>query len=176
MCSHPCAVNQLDADLMGAYTPDMRKAPRELDLELCARAAETCTARNLRKATRAITSLFDEAMRPTGLRISQMGLLVALALAKEATVSKLAGLLDLDRTTMTRNLGPLERQGLVASVTGDDARNRVLRLTKKGSAALATALPIWEGVQARVVRGLGDARWKGLLRDLEATTSLARSS
>jgi DNA-binding MarR family transcriptional regulator len=152
----------------------MRKA-RELDLELCATVAETCTAANLRRATRAISGLFDEAIRPTGLRISQMGLLVALALAEEATVSKLAGLMDLDRTTMTRNLGPLEREGLVASKTGDDARNRVLCLTEKGRAALKAALPIWERVQARVVKGLGDARWKGLLRDLEATTSLTRS-
>jgi DNA-binding MarR family transcriptional regulator len=101
---------------------------------------------------------------------------VALALAEEATVSKLAGLLDLDRTTMTRNLGPLERRRLVASVAGDDARNRILRLTEKGRATLGAALPIWERVQARVVRGLGDARWKGMLRDLEATTSLARSA
>lgn len=158
---------------MGAYTRIMKKA-RGLDLELCARVAETCTAQNLRKATRAISGLFDEAMRPTGLRVSQMGLLVALALAEEATVSKLAGLLDLDRTTMTRNLGPLERQGLVASETGDDARHRVLHLTEEGRAVLGAALPIWERVQARVVRGLGDARWRGLLRDLEATTSLAR--
>jgi DNA-binding MarR family transcriptional regulator len=152
----------------------MRKAPRELDLELCKRAAQTCTGRNLRKATRAISSLYDEAMRPTGLRHSQMGLLVSLALAEKATVSKLASLLDLDRTTMTRNLGPLERQGLVSSTTGDDARNRVLRLTDKGRAALAEALAAWEGVQARIVKGLGDARWKGLMRDLEATTSLTR--
>ena len=145
-------------------------------MELCARAAETCTARNLRKATRAITSLFDDALRPTGLRISQFGVLVALALAEEATVSKLAALLDLDSTTMTRNLGPLERRGLVVSVVGEDARSRVLRLTDKGRATLAAALRIWKRVQAHVVTGLGDARWKGLLRDLEATTSLARST
>jgi DNA-binding MarR family transcriptional regulator len=151
----------------------MKKA-RELDLELCARVAQTCTAQNLRKATRAISGLFDEAMRPTGLRISQMGLLVALALAEEATVSKLAGLLNLDRTTMTRNLGPLERQGLVASKAGNDGRNRILHLTEKGRAALGAALPVWERVQARVVKGLGDARWRGLLRDLEATASLTR--
>jgi DNA-binding MarR family transcriptional regulator len=154
----------------------MKKTAREVDLELCAKAAETCTARNLRKATRAISGLFEEAMRSTGLRISQFGLLVALALAEEATVSKLAGLLDLDRTTMTRNIAPLERQGFVISVASEDARNRVLRLTEKGRATLARALPIWERVQARVVTSLGDARWKGLLRDLEATTSLTRST
>jgi DNA-binding MarR family transcriptional regulator len=152
----------------------MRKAPRKIDLELCGRAAETCTARNLRKATRAISGLFEEEMRPSGLRISQFGLLVALALAEEATVSRLAGLLDLDRTTMTRNLAPLERRGLVVSAASDDARNRVLRLTEKGRDTLARALPIWARVQARIVRGLGDVRWKGLLGDLHATTSLAR--
>jgi len=154
----------------------MGRTSRTIDLELCRRAAETCTAHNLRKATRAVSGLFDEAMRPTGIRISQFGVLVALALAEEATVSKLARLLDLDRTTMTRNLAPLERQGLVASAAGDDARNRHLRLTEEGKATLASALAVWQRVQARVVTGLGDARWKGLLRDLEAASSLARSS
>lgn len=153
----------------------MGRPPPEVDLELCARAARTCTARNLRQASRAVSALFDEAMRGTGLRISQFSLLVALALAEEATVSKLAGALDLDRTTMTRNLAPLEREGLVASGEGDDARNRVLRLTAKGRDRLALALPIWDRVQARVVKGLGDARWRDLLRHLEATTTLARS-
>lgn len=152
----------------------MRKPPRDLDLALCRKAADTCTARNLRAATRAVSGLFDEAMRPTGLRVSQFGLLVALALAEEANVSRLAGLLDLDRTTMTRNLAPLERQGLVASAAGDDARNRHLHLTEKGRTTLARALSIWEQVQARVVGGLGDARWKGLLRDLAAATALTR--
>jgi DNA-binding MarR family transcriptional regulator len=75
---------------------------------------------------------------------------------------------------MTRNLAPLERQGLVASGAGDDARNRHLRLTDAGRAALANALEIWKRVQASVVEGLGDARWKRLLRDLEAAASLGR--
>jgi DNA-binding MarR family transcriptional regulator len=152
----------------------MRKTARKVDLELCRRVAQTCTGRSLRKATRAVSSLFDAAMRPTGLRHSQFGLLVALALAEEATVSKLARLMDLDRTTMTRNLAPLERRGLVASAASDDARNRVIRLTESGRDTLAATLPIWARVQARIVDGLGDARWKGLLGDLHAATSLAR--
>jgi DNA-binding MarR family transcriptional regulator len=152
----------------------MRKTARKVDLELCRRVAQTCTGRSLRKATRVVGGLFDDAMRPIGLRHSQFGLLVALALAEEATVSRLAGLLELDRTTMSRNLGPLERRGLVASGTSDDARNRVLRLTEKGRETLATALPIWTRVQARIVRSLGDVRWKGLLEDLLAATALAR--
>jgi DNA-binding MarR family transcriptional regulator len=148
---------------------------RKVDLHLCMAVRETCTADSLRKASRAITGLFDDALRPAGLRISQLSILVALALAEEATVSKLAGLLALDRTTMTRNLAPLERRGLVETVTRADARRRVLRLTEKGRTALATALPVWKRVQARVVTRLGAARWKALLRGLRATASLARA-
>ncbi len=147
---------------------------RELDLELCRRVAQTCTARNLRTASRAVSALFDEALRPAGLRISQLSILVALALAGEASVSRLAGVLDLERTTMTRNVGPLEREGLIASAEGTDARNRILRLTEKGRATLARALPIWERVQEGITRDLGDVRWRALLRHLEAAAALAR--
>jgi DNA-binding MarR family transcriptional regulator len=160
---------------MGAYTRLMAREARDIDKGRLAELAGSCTARNLRNATRAITSLYDEALRPSGLRISQFGLLAALAIAEQVTVSKLAAVLGLDRTTMTRNLGPLVRRGLVESATGDDARNRVLRLTEKGRAALSRALPMWRRVQARVVRGLGEAEWKTLLRGLQATAALARA-
>jgi DNA-binding MarR family transcriptional regulator len=148
--------------------------PRTLDLKLCRMARDTCTAGNLRRATRAITGLYDDALRPTGLRVSQLSILVALAFAEEATVSRLAGLLTLDRTTMTRNLAPLERRGLVETVTGADARQRALRLTGKGRAALARALPAWQRVQSRVIAGLGETRWKSLLQGLRATLGIAR--
>ncbi len=146
----------------------------DLDLELCLQASRTCTAGNLRRASRAVSGLFDDALRPTGLRISQFSILVALALAGEASVSRLAGSLDLERTTLTRNVGPLQREGLVASAEGTDARNRMLRLTDRGRATLARALPIWERVQGRITQGLGDARWRALLRHVEAAAALAR--
>jgi len=154
----------------------MKTAPRDVDRRLCATVAETCTASELRKAARAVSNLFDAEMRRTGIRTSQFSLLVALELAGEATVTRLAEALALDRTTMTRNLGPLERQGLVASVAGDDRRNRLLRLTEKGRRTLARALPVWERVQAGVVRRLGETRWKGLLQGLKAAVSMARSA
>jgi DNA-binding MarR family transcriptional regulator len=153
----------------------MARDGRTTDRERIRALAETCTAHNLRKATRAITSLYDETMRPAGLRISQFGLLAFLAVAERATVSKLASVQGLDRTTMTRNLAPLVRRGMIESSTGDDGRNRVLRLTEKGRASLLRALPMWQRAQARVVRGLGEARWKGLLQALKATAALARS-
>lgn len=154
----------------------MKTGSHDIDRRLCAAVAESCTASELRKAARAVSNLFDAEMRRTGIRTSQFSLLVALELAGEPTVSRLAEVLALDRTTMTRNLGPLERQGLVASAAGDDRRNRVLRLTEKGRKALARALPVWERVQASVVRGLGEVRWKGLLQGLKATVSVARSA
>ncbi len=149
-------------------------ANRRLDLELCATVGKTCTANSLRRAARAVTGMFDDALRPTGLRISQLSILVALALAEEATVSRLAGMLALDRTTLTRNLAPLERRGFVETVSGGDARQRALRLTGEGRAALARALPVWRRVQGRVVSGLGDGRWRSLVQGLRATVSLAR--
>ncbi len=153
----------------------MGMAHPEVDRRLCAAAAESCTAAQLRRASRAVSNLFDAEMRRAGIRTSQFGLLVALEMAGEATVSRLAERLGLDRTTMTRNLGPLVRQGLVASAAGDDRRNRLLHLTEKGRRTLARALPVWERVQAGVIRGLGETRWKGLLQGLEAAVSVARS-
>lgn len=142
-------------------------------MALCACAAQTCTASHLRRASRAVSNAFDAVLKPAGLRSSQFSVLVALALAQEAPVSRLAGILGLDRTTMTRNLGPLQRRGLVASVEGDDRRSRVLRLTGKGRDVLARALPLWERAQGGMVRELGEAKWKGLLQGLKATASLA---
>jgi DNA-binding MarR family transcriptional regulator len=125
----------------------------------------------LRRASRTVSNAFDTAMRPAGLRSSQFTVLVALALAPQASVSRLARLLGLERTTMTRNLGPLERRGLVRAVTGADRRNRVLQLTPRGRSALARALPAWKAAQARVVQELGERRWAELLRGLKAAAA-----
>jgi DNA-binding MarR family transcriptional regulator len=149
----------------------MPRSPRELDLAQCAEVAETCAASLLRRASRTVSNAFDTAMRPVGLRNSQFTVLVALALARQAPVSKLARLLGLDRTTMTRNLGPLERRRLVASVAGADRRNKVLQLTPRGRTALARALPVWQATQAGVVKDLGEARWTELVRGLKAAAA-----
>jgi DNA-binding MarR family transcriptional regulator len=146
--------------------------PRKLDLELCLAVRDACTAHALRKATRAISALYDDALRPAGVRISQLSILVALALADEATVSRLAGMLVLDRTTLTRNLAPLERRRLVVTVSGVDARHRGLRLTENGRAVLSAALPVWQQVQSRVIKELGGPQWKRLLQGLKAATAV----
>jgi DNA-binding MarR family transcriptional regulator len=138
----------------------------------CLTVASDCTGHGLRKAARALSRVYDEAMAPAGLRGTQFNLLVALSLAPEAPVAKVADELGLDRTTLTRNLGPLERDGLVESVAGDDRRVRRLRLTARGHDVLADALPRWEGAQRKVVAALGKTRWRELMDGLRAAASL----
>lgn len=135
-----------------------------------------CACFNLRKTARAITQLYDEALRPTGLRVTQFSLLIATTMLGSVTVTRLAEIGVMDRTTLTRNLKPLEKKGLIKVVTGDDQRTRVVTLTTRGKEVLAKALPLWEKAQARVIKRLGQERWNSLQGDLEEVVSLASKS
>ncbi len=135
--------------------------------------AETCACLNVRKAARAVTQLYDEVLQPSGLRATQFNLLVASALASEATVTQLAEALVMDRTTLTRNLKPLESQGLLTINAGTDRRKHLVRLTERGRQALTTALPYWEQAQDRVVTYLGQSQWHTLLAELKTVVTLA---
>jgi DNA-binding MarR family transcriptional regulator len=138
----------------------------------CLAVSTECTGFGVRKAARSLARIYDEAMAPAGLRGTQFNLLVALSLAGEAPVMKVAEELGLDRTTLTRNLGPLERDGLVESVADADRRVRRLRLTERGHEVLADALPRWERTQRQVVAALGKSRWRELMDGLRAAASL----
>lgn len=137
-----------------------------------ARVAATCTCGNLRRAMRAVTQAYDAALAPSGLRATQFNVLVAIAHVGRPPLSRLAEALVMDRTTLSRNLRPLERDGLVAIATGGDRRTREIRLTPKGRKALERALPLWERVQGRMRAGLGRKRWQGLRGDLDVAVAL----
>jgi DNA-binding MarR family transcriptional regulator len=136
------------------------------------RVRNECTASHLRRASRAISRIHDQALEPSGLSGAQFSLLVALSLFGEAPLQRVAEELGLDRTTLTRNLQPLERDGLVGSSPGKDQRVRLLRLTDAGQRALQRAYPLWEKAQSAVVKALGQQRWTTLLDGLEATSRL----
>jgi DNA-binding MarR family transcriptional regulator len=138
--------------------------------------ARSCACFNLRKAARAVTQLYEAVLEPTGLRATQMSVLVALSLAERAPLSRVADGLVMDRTTLTRNLRPLERRGWVRIEPGDDRRERTLSLTRSGRAALGRAMPLWQQAQARVLAQIGDARWARLLTDLQGLISAAREA
>ena len=135
----------------------------------------TCACSNVRKAARAVTQLFDELLQPTGLRSTQFTLLVAVARLREAPVTQLSRALVMDRTTLARNLKPLESLGLLTVEAGTDRRRHLVRLTERGRQALARALPYWEQAQHQVVTRLGQEQWHALRDSLQATMTLAQS-
>jgi len=140
----------------------------EKSLELCARAARECTANNLRRASREISAVLDATLVETGLRGTQFSLLTALTIGGEMPLTRLAEALSLDRTTLTRNLAPLEREGLVARVPSVDGRVRRVALTARGQEVLERALPRWEAAQRGVIEALGERKWKELMSTLQS--------
>ncbi len=145
-----------------------------LDKPKCFEMGQRCACANLRKAARVVTQLYDEIIRPSGLRGTQFGLLMATRALGPVTVTKLADKAMMDRTTLARNLRLLEKKGLIRIEPGKDQRIREVTLTKQGLEALTKGLPFWEKAQARMVKGLGEERLNNLLENLEAMVSLVR--
>lgn len=132
-----------------------------------------CACFNLRKAARAVTQMYEAALASTGIHATQFSVLVALAVADGAPLSRVADGLVMDRTTLTRNLRPLARRGWVRIEAGEDRRERTLGLTRSGRAALERALPLWQQAQADLQERLGDARWARLPADLQTLVAVA---
>ena len=134
------------------------------------RIGETCTCFGLRRAARAVTQAFDDALQPSGLRATQFTLLTAVSLRGPANISRLAQELVMDRTTLTRNLKPLEKNGWLSIVSGEDRRTRALEITAKGRKVLARAIPLWDKAQSGVVRKIGRKNWDALMGNLNQVT------
>ena len=133
-------------------------------------SSPACACGRLRRATRALTQLYDDAMAPAGLRVTQFSLLRTLARSGPAHISDLAAAQLLDRTALSRNLNPLVERRLVKVAPGSDARTRVVELTRAGRAALRAAAPYWQDAQTQVAKRLGRAKLDTLiavLADLE---------
>ena len=150
----------------------MVHAQHELDLAKCDLMLNTCACLNLRKASRAVTQIFDGTLQPSGLRSTQLPVLVTLALAESTTITHLAEELVMDRTSLARLLRPLESAGLIEIAPGEDRRTRQLSLTIRGREAVAEAIPLWERAQAYVVDRLGQRRWRDLRENLSAAATL----
>lgn len=146
------------------------------DADACKQAAATCACFNFRKATRVVTQRFDEALASSGVRSTQLVILLAVRMYDQVTAAELADVLVTDRSTLTRNLRPLVKRRLLHINPGKDRRTRVISLTPAGLKALADAVPLWENAQKRFVKELGAPRWTRLLRDLNATVDAARNN
>lgn len=112
-----------------------------------------CFALQARRTANQLTRLYNAAMAPLGLEVSQFSTLVAVSRGAAGSVTELAAQLGVDRSTLVRNLGVLERAGLLATVV--EGRRRRHALTPAGEALLARAMPVWRGVQERLAAAMG---------------------
>ena len=133
-----------------------------------------CTGFNLRKAMRAVQNLYDEAFRPLGIKGTQYTVLGHAFSYGPITLSKLAEIMVLDRTTLARNLTPLEKKGLIEIKSGSDRRTRYINITDEGKAVLSKALPIWKETQESIKDKIGKENWSSMISNMKDLVSRMR--
>ena len=136
-------------------------------------ASAGCVCFHLRRSARTVTQFYDRTLAPSGLRATQFTLMTVIRRTGGLPFSSLAEVLGMDRTTLTRNLRPLERQGLVRIESGSDRRVRLVRLTRLGERKQSEAQPLWAKAHARVTEGIGEKTWKALQKDLSRTIAVS---
>ena len=141
---------------------------KELDML----AAENCVCFNLRWVTRAVTQFYDAEMRRHGIRPTQGTILASLNAKNTWSMAELSDWLGMERTTLVRNLRPLQRDGFVKVVGGGRGNRVELTITSKGRKQIEKLAPAWKSAQNAVVKTLGEKRWSAILSDLE-TAALA---
>jgi DNA-binding MarR family transcriptional regulator len=118
-------------------------------------ACAGCFCLASRQAARRITRLYDSRMQPSGIRATQFTILSQLMLRGEMPIGKLASILGMERTTLTRNLTLLEQQKWISSKAGDDPRSRMIAITAQGRGMVRRGFPYWSKAQAQVGKMLG---------------------
>ena len=133
-----------------------------------------CACSVVRRTGRALTRRYDEILAPSGLRVTQYAVLSTLARQGPIGMSRLADELATDRTTLTRALSPLQRDGLIRVALGQGRLSRVVELTAAGEAALEQARPLWLDAQAELATIVGPDRLAALVGELAAVETLLR--
>jgi len=126
---------------------------QELPLTATHHVRDTCLCLHVQRAARTLARRFDEVLRPLDLTHGQFSLLTSLNRPEPPSIGSVAALLAVDRTTLTANLKPLERRGLVkVAVDKDDRRGRRLAITAAGRALFSKAYPVWKQAHAEIER------------------------
>ena len=136
-------------------------------------STDSCTCSELRRAARAVTLLYDNAFRSSGLLSTQLGVLHVIYKSDSIRISHLAKELGMDRTTLTRNLSVLQRQGFINISSGKDNRTRIVTITNKGRTTIAKAIPLWNDVQNKVKEQMGETLWNELMVNLSQFVKVA---
>ena len=118
--------------------------------------SRTCIAVRLRLLNRVVTNLYDDALRPLGLKVSQLNILVVTVKLGLAQPAKVCDILHLDTSTLSRNVDRRRAKGWLEVVPGEDARTQPFRLTAQGKKLLERAVPAWEEAQGKATELLGD--------------------
>src|SRR6266508_4390169 len=129
-------------------------------------ALSPCVCNTLRMVTRVVTQLYDDVLRPSGLRVTQFSILATIARLGEANLKQLEDTLAIDQTTLTRSLNLLERNGVIERASHPDGRIKAMRLTAKGRRALEAARPLRAQAHDKVLRELGRKAWADAQRRL----------
>jgi DNA-binding MarR family transcriptional regulator len=123
-------------------------------------------------AARAVTRAYDTALRPVGLRATQFAVLVAVGTEGALSITALAESMGMDRSTLTRNVRPLAKEGLLTVGREGWHRSRTIEITERGRARVREALPLWERAQATLKRQLGEPQWTGVNESLAALAQM----
>src|SRR5256885_7450438 len=121
-----------------------------------------CACFDLRRATRAVSRMYDDFLRDAGLNITQLSLLNLICAEKELSISTLGRYMVMERTSITRALAPLERDGLIHSRAGADKRIRIVSVTNKGRKLVEDAEPKWRQAQEALITTIGEDRWRAM--------------
>jgi len=125
-----------------------------------------CTCGRLRMLARRLTRIYDAHLAREGIKVTQYSLLVNISRG-EKTLSELAAAMDMERTTLTRNLEPLETQGWVKTRSGRDPRSRVIAISDSGRRKIETVLPLWRKAQREVAATLGESHLGALHQEVD---------
>ena len=134
--------------------------------KLGSEVAGVCACRKMRETSRKITRMYDEYLRPAGIKATQFTMLAVVAGQDEATLTELAKTLGMERTTLSRNLRPLERSGLIEISAEGYRRARSANITAEGISTMEKALPLWRSAQKTLKRRLGEETWRRIQVEL----------
>jgi DNA-binding MarR family transcriptional regulator len=148
--------------------------PTKSDDAFCTLVAQECIANRVRLLNRAVSSMYDEALRPHGLRITQVSILVALSMLGEASPGDVCRILCLEKSTLSRTLDRLRARGWTDVLPGSDARSTRVRITAKGTAKLRAVNSAWRRIQRKAQEILGEDAVHELGRASAAFAEAAR--
>ena len=143
-------------NMMTTHTLEHSSAESHNITDIAASAAAACLATRVRQLSRIVTRVYDDAMRPLGITASQYTLLAQLASRDGITAVEIGHELDIEKSTLSRNLKRLLALGHIIMDPPAGRRGRGLHLTPKGQAVLKEAFPVWQGAQSRAIAALGE--------------------